>query len=190
MKAYFYSSPIGILEIKIKDGKIYSLSKTRQNKFSSNSSLSLVDQNSHSPSARQKKDQNKFSPSPSPSSSDQKEPSVVRSLRKQLDQYFSGKKLMEQNLCLYPQGTSFQNKVWECLRKIPYGKTLTYSQVAKKIHHPKAVRAVGSACGKNPWLIMTPCHRVVAQKGLGGFALGLKAKRQMLQRENIKIPQV
>ncbi|MCB0357051.1 MAG: methylated-DNA--[protein]-cysteine S-methyltransferase [Bdellovibrionales bacterium] len=82
------------------------------------------------------------------------------------------------------EGTDFQKKVWQHLRKIPYGKTQSYAEVAKAIGHPKAARAVGTACGKNPLLLLVPCHRVVATNGsLGGFALGLKVKKQLLQIE-------
>ncbi len=111
-------------------------------------------------------------------------PCVVQSLKLQLDQYFAGQKIKMKNLSLSARGTFFQNKVWKCLMDIPYGKTLTYSEVAQKIGSFKAFRAVGTACGQNPWLLVVPCHRVVSQNGLGGFALGLKTKSWLLHREN------
>jgi len=100
-----------------------------------------------------------------------------------LDDYFSGERIKKWDIHLYSQGTSFQKKVWKYLSRISYGKRCTYSQVAKDIGYPKAFRAVGSACGKNPWLILVPCHRVVGQTGLGGFALGLKTKFHLLSLE-------
>jgi methylated-DNA-[protein]-cysteine S-methyltransferase len=80
-------------------------------------------------------------------------------------------------------GTDFQLKVWRAMMTIPYGKTRTYKQLAAQIGHPHAYRAVGTACGKNKWPILVPCHRVVASNGLGGFALGLKTKKALLKLE-------
>ena len=67
---------------------------------------------------------------------------------------------------------------------MPYGKTITYKELARKLGKPKGARAVGQSCAKNPFLIVVPCHRVVAQNHLGGFALGLKAKKTLLKGEN------
>ena len=100
-----------------------------------------------------------------------------------LDNYFHGNLIKNKKLLLFPRGTLFQQKVWRCLQKIPYGKTRTYQQVAKAVGSPGAARAVGSACAKNPYLILVPCHRIVAQKGLGGFALGLPVKKWLLNHE-------
>ena len=106
----------------------------------------------------------------------------LRKIKSQLDRYFSfGQPI--QNIPLYKRGTPFQKKVWKCLQAIPYGKTYTYSEVAKKAGSQKAFRAVGTACAKNPWLLVVPCHRVVSTSGLGGFALGLKTKKWLLQKE-------
>ncbi len=149
---YFYSSPVGLLKIQLKENKLYAISKMRSSQ------------------SNKKKKTQKF-------------PQAIQLLVSKLNDYFSGKKIKKWNLTFYPRGTSFQNKVWEYLRQIPHGSVCTYSEVAQKIGTPKAVRAVGSACGKNPWLIVTPCHRVVAQRGLGGFALGLKVKSWLLNQE-------
>jgi len=82
------------------------------------------------------------------------------------------------------QGTDFQMKVWLAMMKIPFGKTKSYKEVARAIGSPKAFRAVGSACGKNPIGMLIPCHRVLASNGsLGGFGWGLKRKQQMLDWE-------
>ena len=86
------------------------------------------------------------------------------------------------------QGTKFQVKVWVFLMKIPRGSIKTYSQVAKAIGRPKAIRAVGNAIGKNPHPIRIPCHRVIRSNGsLGGYSGkgGIKTKRFLLKKEGI-----
>ena len=81
-------------------------------------------------------------------------------------------------------GTEFQKAVWEELKKIPYGKTVCYGEIASALGKPNAVRAVGGAIGKNPVLIAVPCHRVVGKNGtLTGFAGGLELKRALLELE-------
>lgn len=81
-------------------------------------------------------------------------------------------------------GTPFQRKVWNATRKIPYGQTRTYAEIAKQIGHPKAVRAVGTALGKNPVCIIVPCHRVVPSSGgIGNYAYGAAVKRWLLEHE-------
>ena len=87
-------------------------------------------------------------------------------------------------------GTEFQLKVWTYLRKIPRGKVKTYSQVAKAIRKPHAVRAVANAIGKNPYAPKIPCHRVIRSDGsLGGYSGkgGVKTKRFLLQKEGITL---
>ena len=78
------------------------------------------------------------------------------------------------------RGTPFQRAVWEADRKIPYGQTRTYADVARSIGRPRAVRAVGGANGKNPVPLFVPCHRIVARDGLGGFTGGLHHQRKLL----------
>jgi O-6-methylguanine DNA methyltransferase len=81
-------------------------------------------------------------------------------------------------------GTEFQQKVWNALRKISAGKTKSYGEIAEAVGKPKAVRAVGGACGANPIPIFVPCHRVLAANNkLGGFSGGLSWKRTLLARE-------
>ena len=111
-------------------------------------------------------------------------PGFIQKLFSFFDNYFMGKKTSFQQWPLFDRGTKFQKKVWRNLQRIPYGKTKSYSQIAAAAGCPKAYRAVGSACGENPWLIVVPCHRVTAKNGLGGFALGLKAKNLLLRLEN------
>jgi len=82
-----------------------------------------------------------------------------------------------------PDGTAFQQAVWNEMIKIPRGQTRTYGEIAAAIGKPKAVRAVGSACGANPLPLFIPCHRVVAKNGLGGFGSGLPWKKLLLRME-------
>ena len=83
-------------------------------------------------------------------------------------------------------GTEFQRAVWHALQKIPAGQTRSYGEIAQLIGRPKAVRAVGGACGANPIPLLIPCHRVLAANGkIGGFSGGLDWKRRLLQREGV-----
>jgi methylated-DNA-[protein]-cysteine S-methyltransferase len=109
---------------------------------------------------------------------------VLKSAVKQLKAYFSGTR-REFDIPLRPVGTVFQEEVWLALRSISYGETVSYSDIAKQIGRPKAVRAVGAAIGKNPLSIMIPCHRVIGANGkLIGFAGGLSTKEFLLNLEN------
>ena len=84
-------------------------------------------------------------------------------------------------------GTEFQKSVWHALQKISIGKTKSYGQIAQAIGKPKAVRAVGGACGANPIPVLVPCHRVLAaNRKIGGFSGGLDRKRELLAREGVK----
>jgi O-6-methylguanine DNA methyltransferase len=87
-------------------------------------------------------------------------------------------------------GTEFQKRVWNALRKISVGETKSYGEIARQIGKPRAVRAVGGACGANPIPVLVPCHRVLAaNKKLGGFSGGLDWKRDLLKREGISFRQ-
>ena len=86
-------------------------------------------------------------------------------------------------LAMAQKGTDFQHAVWQAIAEIPFGETASYKVIAAKIGRPNAVRAVGTACGKNAWPIVIPCHRVVASQGLGGYAFGLKMKQELLDFE-------
>lgn len=82
------------------------------------------------------------------------------------------------------QTTAFQLRVWEALRRIPYGVTRSYKEIAEAIGQPTATRAVASACAKNPVALITPCHRVIREGGeLGGYRWGLERKRELLKQE-------
>ena len=111
------------------------------------------------------------------------ETSVLQQCCLELDEYFAGKRKKFDVTTAFT-GTPFQNKVWQELLKIPYGKTVSYADLAKAAGNPKACRAAGSANGKNPIAIIIPCHRVIASNGsLGGYAYGLEAKKQLLDLE-------
>ncbi len=101
----------------------------------------------------------------------------------QLEEYFAGER-QEFDLPLKQEGTPFQQKAWDYLNTIPYGKTVSYKDEAIAISSVNACRAVGSANGRNNIAIIVPCHRVVNEgKGLGGYAYGLDVKRYLLQLE-------
>ncbi len=101
----------------------------------------------------------------------------------QLDDYFSGK-LFQFNLNLSQKGTAFQQQVWNELLKIKYGRTTSYLSLSKSIGNEKAIRAVGTANGKNNIAIIVPCHRVIGQDGsLVGYAGGLQRKHWLLDHE-------
>lgn len=102
---------------------------------------------------------------------------------RELEEYFKGKRT-QFNLPLDIAGTMFQKRVWRELRRIPFGETRSYKDIARRIRNPKAVRAVGTANGQNPLCIVVPCHRVIAADGsLGGYSAGLSIKRKLLRIE-------
>ncbi len=103
--------------------------------------------------------------------------------RSQLEDYFAGRRQVF-TLPLHPLGTPFQLAVWRELARIPYGATISYGELARRIERPLAVRAVGAANGRNPLPIVLPCHRVIGSDGsLTGFGGGLPAKRFLLTLE-------
>ena len=105
------------------------------------------------------------------------------SARQQLTEYFDGER-KEFDLPLSLAGTEFQLRVLDELRRIPYGETTSYGDIAARIGKPKAMRAVGAANGRNPIPIIVPCHRVIGRSGdLTGFGGGLDAKQALLQLE-------
>ncbi|GLQ46333.1 methylated-DNA--protein-cysteine methyltransferase [Dyella lipolytica] len=112
------------------------------------------------------------------------DPSKLVFARRQLDEYFAGERQMF-DLPLHPLGTPFQLDVWHALAKIPYGATVSYGEMARRIGQPLAVRAVGAANGRNPLPIVLPCHRVIGSDGsLTGFGGGLPTKRFLLALED------
>jgi methylated-DNA-[protein]-cysteine S-methyltransferase len=107
----------------------------------------------------------------------------LSSAARQLDAYFAGR-LRTFDVALDMTGTLFQQAVWEALRALPFGATSTYSEIAQRVAKPAAIRAAGTAIGRNPISIIVPCHRVLgASGGLSGYAGGLERKRYLLALE-------
>jgi methylated-DNA-[protein]-cysteine S-methyltransferase len=107
----------------------------------------------------------------------------MRSVIKQIDEYFHGKR-REFTFPIRPKGTDFQVKVWKLLSRIPYGTSLAYVKVAQAYGDAKMVRAIACAIAKNPLLIVIPCHRVVGSDGsLVGYSGGITTKRRLLELE-------
>lgn len=108
---------------------------------------------------------------------------LLQEARDQLRAYFAGR-LRRFDLPLAPQGTPFQQRVWRALQDIPYGRTCSYRELAAAVGNARACRAVGRANGRNPLMIVIPCHRVIAADGgLGGYSGGLDCKRFLLALE-------
>ncbi len=106
----------------------------------------------------------------------------------QLEAYFA-RELTEFDFPLAPEGTAFQQAVWKGLLEIPYGETISYGELARRIGHPAAVRAVGAANGQNPIAIVVPCHRVIGANGrLTGYGGGLAIKEALLALERRQRP--
>ncbi|WP_035668921.1 methylated-DNA--[protein]-cysteine S-methyltransferase [Flavobacterium sp. 83] len=111
-------------------------------------------------------------------------PTILQDAVSQLTAYFDGKR-NDFDFKLNPKGTDFQQKVWKGLLEIPFGKTMSYMDLSKKLGDVKAIRAVASANGKNPLWIVVPCHRVIGTDGsLTGYAGGLWRKKWLLEHEN------
>lgn len=108
---------------------------------------------------------------------------VLQETERQLAEYFAGTR-REFDLPLAAAGTEFQLAAWQALQAIPYGRTISYGELARRIGRPRAVRAVGAANGANPIPIVIPCHRVIGADGrLTGFGGGLPVKRRLLELE-------
>ena len=115
----------------------------------------------------------------------ERETPVLRAARLWLDAYFAGERPDAAALPLAPRGTGFQQTVWQELRTIPYGETLSYGVLAARLG--SSARAVGSAVGHNPISIIIPCHRVLGAKGaLTGYAGGLDRKEKLLALEGVR----
>lgn len=107
--------------------------------------------------------------------------SLTEEAKQLLENYFGGHNPDIDPSVFFLKGTSFQKAVWEELLKIPYGATTTYSDIASRIGNPRAVRAVGTAIGKNPLCILVPCHRVLPSTGkVGNYAYGTNMKKSLL----------
>lgn len=115
---------------------------------------------------------------------------IFKKVKNYLDAYFSGKIVDNVNIPIELEGTDFRKKVWEILKNIPYGKTISYKEIAdiiaKQTHKRMSARAVGGAVGHNPISIIIPCHRVLGSNGkMTGYAGGIARKVKLLQIENI-----
>ncbi|HLP64119.1 methylated-DNA--[protein]-cysteine S-methyltransferase [Flavobacterium sp.] len=116
-------------------------------------------------------------------------PKELKDAVTQLNEYFEGKR-QHFDFKINPKGTDFQQKVWQELLAIPFGKTMSYLDLSKKLGDVKAIRAVASANGKNPLWIVVPCHRVIGTDGsLTGYAGGLWRKKWLLEHESPSLQQ-
>ncbi len=123
---------------------------------------------------------------PTPTEDWLRDRSATRQAREQLLQYFAHER-KEFELKMSMGGTEFQQRTWQMLANIPFGMTWSYAELAKKVGSPKAVRAVGSANGRNPLPIVLPCHRVIGSNGaLTGFGGGLPIKKWLLEHEGFQ----
>jgi methylated-DNA-[protein]-cysteine S-methyltransferase len=114
---------------------------------------------------------------------DFKECDVLKEAVRQISDYLEGRR-QGFSLRIEPAGTDFQRRVWRELSRIPYGETVSYAELARRAGKEKAVRAVGTANGKNPLCLVIPCHRVIASDGtLGGYSGGLERKKLLLAME-------
>ncbi len=122
-------------------------------------------------------------PNPAWTSSNGTLPAALSEAKRQLEEYFAGER-REFDLPLALEGTEFQRRVWAELRRIPFGRTISYGTLAKRIGKPSASRAVGQANGSNRLPIVVPCHRVIGRDGrLGGYGGGLATKQALLDLE-------
>jgi methylated-DNA-[protein]-cysteine S-methyltransferase len=111
-------------------------------------------------------------------------PPVLKETVTQLEEYFAGERT-EFDVPMELDGTAFQKEVWAELSRIPYGETISYGELARRVGRPRGPRAVGQANGKNPVPIIVPCHRVLAGNGIGGYGGGLPMKRALLAVEGV-----
>jgi methylated-DNA-[protein]-cysteine S-methyltransferase len=109
---------------------------------------------------------------------------VLKETTRQLEEYFAGERRTF-DVPMELDGTPFQRAVWAQLSRIPYGETISYGELARRMGRPKGPRAVGQANGRNPIPIIVPCHRVLASNGIGGYGGGLPVKRALLAVEGV-----
>lgn len=117
----------------------------------------------------------------------EKTTSLSLKLQYQLSEYFNQQR-QTFSIPIQRIGTPFQKEVWQALTTIEYGQTISYKEMAQKVHRPKAYQAVGTAIGKNPILILQPCHRVISLNGsIGGFSAGIERKTHLLTLESTSL---
>ncbi|MEQ1849793.1 MAG: methylated-DNA--[protein]-cysteine S-methyltransferase [Candidatus Peribacteraceae bacterium] len=112
----------------------------------------------------------------------EKKTALLRAVVKELEEYFAGKRIRF-TVPVKVDGTAFQKAVWKAMQSIGHGQSKSYGALAKAIKRPKAFRAVGRACGKNPIPIIIPCHRIKGTNGMGGYSGGVGKKKWLLQHE-------
>ena len=113
---------------------------------------------------------------------------ALPAVRRQLSEYFAGER-SQFDIRMYLGGTAFQRTVWHALTEIPYGETISYGELARRIERPDRARAVGTANGQNPIAVIVPCHRVIGANGkLVGYGGGLENKRLLLDLEAGALP--
>lgn len=106
------------------------------------------------------------------------------SLKRELREYFEGRRRRFSQGIVFEGGTEFEQAVWRALKEVPYGETRTYKWLAEQVGRPKATRAVGQALAKNPVPIVLPCHRIIESHGdIGGYSSGVNIKRRLLEME-------
>jgi methylated-DNA-[protein]-cysteine S-methyltransferase len=111
----------------------------------------------------------------------------LRSVEAVLDRYFQGELAALDDVAVELNGTPFQKQVWQALRRIPSGTTISYAELARRIGNPSAIRAVGTANGANPVAVIVPCHRVIGSDGsLTGYGGGLERKQWLLAHEGLQ----
>jgi len=126
-----------------------------------------------------------FNPDKKYENCEEKETPILKEAFSQLEKYFAGE-LKNFDIPVSLHGTEFSKKIWQELKKISYGKVLSYGEVAHLIGNPKASRATGTALGKNPIPIIIPCHRVISSDGsIGGFSAGIEIKKKLLKLEQV-----
>jgi methylated-DNA-[protein]-cysteine S-methyltransferase len=151
----YYQSPIGLLKINIQNGFINEI-----NFYDNESEIEIEEVVSI------------------------EDQIILKTCRHQLDEYFSGKRT-HFDFPIHQEGTPFQQKVWNELLNIPFGKTISYLQLSRRIGNVKSIRAAGTANGRNNLSIVVPCHRVIGSNGsLTGYAGGLWRKQWLLEHEN------
>jgi methylated-DNA-[protein]-cysteine S-methyltransferase len=112
---------------------------------------------------------------------------IMEKAKRELTAYFQGVPTDFAGLTLDPRGTAFQLRVWQELRRIPWGQTISYAELARRVGSPKGFRAAGQANGANPLPLIIPCHRVInADGGLGGYSSGLERKDWLLRHEGAR----
>ena len=128
----------------------------------------------------------RHAPSISPQWIEQPDAAPLAECARQLAEYFEGRRECF-DLPLAPKGTSFQERVWREIARVPYGQTISYAELARRAGAPGSARAAGAATGRNPLSIVVPCHRIVGSAGsLTGYAGGLDRKTRLLQIESVR----